>query len=185
MTFPLPKDALSNGGNWFSGSEKSLLIALIYFRFNLPLENSVDLRFNKIKTPSPKNVLFHVWLKLVQWFWRIFSRFISVLFVILLLSSLGKRRGPSFELTWISFPQEWFVQRLVEIYPVVLEKKTKIWKVSDNNGDANDNDDGQRTNSIRNSHLSPWLKWTPKKVNFIFVTTNKSYDLTTEWKISI
>ena len=50
-----------------------------------------------------------------------------------------------------------FVPSLVEIGPVVLEKKMKMWKVYDNNNDANDdnndanednnddNDDGQRT----------------------------------------
>lgn len=59
LTFPLPKDALSNGGNWLSGSEK-------VFKYYFSLLSA--LRFNKIKTPSPKNVLCHVWLKLVQWF---------------------------------------------------------------------------------------------------------------------
>ena len=36
---------------------------------------------------------------------------------------------------------------LVEIGPVVLEKKMKVWKVYDNaNNEDDDNDDGQRTN---------------------------------------
>lgn len=39
LTFPLPKDALSNGGNWLSGSEK-------VFKYYFSLLSA--LRFNKI-----------------------------------------------------------------------------------------------------------------------------------------
>ena len=45
------------------------------------------------------------------------------------LSPLLVGRGPSFEQTWIPFNQEYFVPSLVEIGPVVLEKKMKMWKV--------------------------------------------------------
>ena len=45
------------------------------------------------------------------------------------LYPLGKRRGPSFEQTWIPSTQECFVPSLVEIGPVVLGKKLKMWKV--------------------------------------------------------
>ena len=38
-------------------------------------------------------------------------------------------RGPSFEQTWIPFTYGCFVPSLVEIGPVVLEKKSKIGKV--------------------------------------------------------
>ena len=72
-----------------------------------------------------------------QWFWR--RRFLKIVNVISQLSPLGKGRGPSIEQTWIPFTQECFVPSLVEIGPVVLEKKMKMWKVYDN-------DDGQRTN---------------------------------------
>ena len=45
---------------------------------------------------------------------------------------------------------------LVEIGPVVLEKKMKMLKVYDNdNNDNNDNDDGQRTNFDQKSSLEP------------------------------
>ena len=49
--------------------------------------------------------------------------------------------GSSFEKTWIPFTKGCFVPRLVEIHPVVLEKKMKMWKIYDNN----DDNDGQRT----------------------------------------
>ena len=61
--------------------------------------------------------------------------------------------------TWISYIQECFVSYKVEIGPVVLEKKMKMWKVYDNNNnnDANndDNDDGQRTNIDQKNSLAP------------------------------
>ena len=50
----------------------------------------------------------------------------------MLLSPLEKGRGPSFEETGIPFTQGWFVPSLVEIDPVVLENRMKMWKVYDN-----------------------------------------------------
>ena len=50
---------------------------------------------------------------------------------------------------------------LVEIGPVVLEKKMKMWKVYDDNdnnnndNDNNDDNDGQRTNFDQKSSLEP------------------------------
>ena len=44
----------------------------------------------------------------------------------------------------------------VEIGPVVLEKKMRMWKVYDNDNDDNhneDDNDGQRANLIRKAHL--------------------------------
>ena len=40
------------------------------FRNYLPLEKGWTLHMNKLESPSPKNVLCQVWLKLAQWFWR-------------------------------------------------------------------------------------------------------------------
>ena len=49
----------------------------------------------------------------------------------------------------LPFPQGCFVPSLVEIGPVVLEKKMKMWKVYDN-----DNDDGQQTDfDQKNTHI--------------------------------
>ena len=39
------------------------------------------------------------------------------------------RRGLSIEQTWIPITQGWFVLSSVEIGPMVLEKKMKMWKV--------------------------------------------------------
>ena len=40
------------------------------FRNYLPLEKGGALHLNKLESPSPKNALCQVWLKLTQWFWR-------------------------------------------------------------------------------------------------------------------
>ena len=61
------------------------------------------------------------------------------MFILLLLSPLGKGRGPSLEHTWTPFTQGWIVPSLVEICPVIVEKKKKMWKVYNNN-----DDNGQR-----------------------------------------
>ena len=35
-----------------------------------PLEKGVALHLNKLESPTPKDALCQVWLKLAQWFWR-------------------------------------------------------------------------------------------------------------------
>ena len=40
------------------------------FRNNLPLEKGAALHLNKLESPSPKDALCQVWLKLAHWFWR-------------------------------------------------------------------------------------------------------------------
>ena len=40
------------------------------FRNYLTLEKGEALHLNKLESPSPKDVLCQVWLKLTQWFWR-------------------------------------------------------------------------------------------------------------------
>ena len=55
-------------------------------------------------------------------------KFRKFIFTISKLSPLGKGKGPSFEQIWIHFTLGWFVLSLVEIGPVDLEKKMKMWK---------------------------------------------------------
>ena len=40
------------------------------FPYYLPLEKGVALRLNKLESPSRKDALCQVWLKLAQWFLR-------------------------------------------------------------------------------------------------------------------
>ena len=50
-------------------------------------------------------------------------------FCYFVIISPWKRAGPSFEQNWIPSTQGCFVPNLVQIGPVVLEKKIKLWKV--------------------------------------------------------
>ena len=54
------------------------------FRNYLLLENGGALHLNNVESPSPKDALCQVWLKLAQWFWRrnfvnVFSLFCNYL----------------------------------------------------------------------------------------------------------
>ena len=102
---------------------------------------------------ASKDALCQVWLKLAQWFWRrrLFN-FVNI-FCYFVIISPWKRAGP------FIWPKDaLIVPSLVEIGPVVLEKKMKMRKVyyNDTNDDEdNDNDDGQRTNYDQKSSLEP------------------------------
>jgi hypothetical protein len=47
--------------------EKNFFLNLL-FRYYLPLEKDYSFGLNKLESPSPKNDLCQVWLKLAQWF---------------------------------------------------------------------------------------------------------------------
>ena len=53
--------------NWLSGSINFVHVFSL-FRNYLPLEKDRAPHLNKLDSPSPKNALCQVWLKLVQWF---------------------------------------------------------------------------------------------------------------------
>ena len=62
------------GWNWPSGSgDEDFKISSMYFRYlcnYVPFEKGGALHLNKLESPSPKDALCQVWLKLAQWFWR-------------------------------------------------------------------------------------------------------------------
>ena len=94
------------------------------FRNYLLLEKGGVLNLNKLESPSPKNALCQVWLKLAQWFLRTrFLKFVNVFSLFRYYLPLEKGLGPSFEQTWISFTQGCIVPNLIEINLAVLEKK--------------------------------------------------------------
>jgi hypothetical protein len=45
--------------------------AFLLFRYYLPLEKGDPLHLNKLESPTPKDDLCQVWLKLAQWFWNV------------------------------------------------------------------------------------------------------------------
>ena len=79
--------------------------------------------FDKPESPSPKDALWQVWLKLAQRFWRRNFWISSMYFCYFVIISPWKRAGPSFEQIWIPVIQGCIVPSLVEIGPLVLEKK--------------------------------------------------------------
>jgi hypothetical protein len=44
--------------------------AFLLFHYYLPFEAGYSLPLNKLESPSFKDDLCKVWLKLAQWFWR-------------------------------------------------------------------------------------------------------------------
>ena len=105
--------------------------------------------WKKLEFPSHKHDLCQVLLKLAQWFWRRrFLKFVKWMhfpFYIII--------SPSFKQNWISFTLGCFVTSLVEISPVVLEKKMKMWNVYNNKD--NDHNERQRKNFDQKSSLEP------------------------------
>ena len=91
------------------------------------------LHLNKLESPTPKDALWQVWLKLVQWFLRRRFLNLSMYFCYFIIFC------PSFEQTWNPSPKD----ALCQVWLVLL-KKMKMWKVYDNTNDTNDaNHDGQ------------------------------------------
>ena len=139
------------GWNWPSGSRgedfKFLSKNLSIFPYYLPLENSGALACTNL---SP--LLCQLWLKLAQWFWR--NRFFKFVmyFPYFLIISPWKGAWPFIFTNRIPFTYG-FSRSLVEIGWVVLENKTKMWKVYNNN-DTTTN--GQL--SIRKAYLSFQLR---------------------------
>ena len=73
--FPSPKDALCQVWlkqvQWFWKRRFLIFVnVFLLFRNYLPLEKGVALHLIKFESPSPKDALCQVWLKLAQWFLR-------------------------------------------------------------------------------------------------------------------
>ena len=96
----------------------------LHFCYYLSLEMADHHQLYNFKSPSPKDVSCQVWLKLAQWFLK--RRFLSIfwyIFTFSLLSPFENDRSSSFVQFWIPITQGCFLASLVEIGPVVLEKK--------------------------------------------------------------
>jgi hypothetical protein len=95
----------------------------------LPFKMGNPLHLKKLESPSLKDDLFRVWLKLAQWFCRSFKR-PHPIFTCSWLSPLWRGPGPLFEQIWFSFTKRWFVWSLIEFGQLVLEmiyKKNSVY----------------------------------------------------------
>ena len=75
LEFPSPKDALWQVwlklAEWFRRRRFFNFVNIfLLFRNYLPLQKGRALYLNKLESPSPKDALCQVWLKLAKWFWR-------------------------------------------------------------------------------------------------------------------
>jgi hypothetical protein len=76
LEFPLPKDNVYQVwlylACWFWRRRflKKKFSVFLLFCYYLPLERGNPLHLNKLESPSPKDDMRKVWLKLAQWFWR-------------------------------------------------------------------------------------------------------------------
>ena len=102
------------------GEDFNLTMYFRYFVIISPWKRAWPFIWRNLNSLYSRKCLF-------DWFWpsgseKIFE-FRRYIFAISLLSPIGKGLGPSFEQTWIPFTQGCFVPSLVEIDPMVLEKK--------------------------------------------------------------
>ena len=58
------------GPQWFWRRFFNFINVFLLYRYYLSLEKGRALHLNKLESPSPKDALCQVWLKLAQWFWR-------------------------------------------------------------------------------------------------------------------
>ena len=104
--------------------KKLFLNVFLEIRNYLPLENAGPFIWINLNPLHPRMFCANF-----GWNWpcgsgEIFFKFCQCIFTIPQLSPLGKEHHPSFKQIWIPFTQEFYVPILVEIGPVILEKKS-------------------------------------------------------------
>ena len=129
-------------GQWFWGRRFLNFVCVLFSLLRKALH------LITIESSLPKDTFCPVWLKLAigpSILEKMF-KFHQSIFAISLLYPLRKERGPLFVQTWIPINKGWIMPSLIEIVPIVLEKKMKMWK--------DDNDDDRLGQiSIRKAHL--------------------------------
>ena len=88
-----------------------------------------SMHFHYVAITSPKDTLCQVWENWLRCSGAMIFKSCQCILTMLLSSPLRKWSGLSFEETWILFTQARFVPSSIEIGPVFLEKKMKMWKV--------------------------------------------------------
>ena len=121
---PLPKDALCQVwlklAQWFWRRRfLNFVNAFSLIRNYLPLEKGGALHLNKLESPSPKDALCQVGLKLAQWFWR--RRFLNFVNVFSLFPNyLPLEKGGALHLNKLESPSP--KDALCQIYTLDVRK---------------------------------------------------------------
>ena len=135
LEFPSPKDYLCQVWlkltQWFwRGRFLKFVNAFSQFYNYLPLEKNWPFVWTILNPIYPRMIcanLVKIGSAVLE---NIFTEKLSMYFCNFVIVSPWKRMGP-----WIPFTQRWFVPSFVEIGPVVLENKMKMWKVYDEPSD--------------------------------------------------
>ena len=162
---PSPKDALCQAwlklAQWFWRRRFFNFVNVFsLFRNYLPLEKGGAHHLNKLVSPSPKDALCQVWLKLAQWLWR--RRFFNFVNVFSLFRNyLPLEKGAALHLNKLEFPSskdalcqvwlklaQWFWRRRWKCEKI---KTTTTTTTTDNEQIL-----------IRKAHLSLQLRWAKK-----------------------
>ena len=108
--------------------KKIFSILSMYFSYYvITLKRGVALHLNKRESTSRKDTLCQVWLKLAKWFLRRrFLYFVNVFW--LFCNYLPLEKDVALHLNKLESPPLKDAL-MIEIGPVVLEKKMKMWKV--------------------------------------------------------
>ena len=125
LDFSSTKDALCSVwlklAQWFwRRFSKILSVCICYFVLISPWKRTGALHLNKLESPSPKDALCLVWLKMAQRFLR--RRFFFINVILLFSNYLPLEKGRALHLKKLESPSP---KNLVEIGPVVLEEEMK------------------------------------------------------------
>ena len=102
----------------------NLIITLIKRRKKKLYEKLLVLHLQKFESPSPKDALCQVWLKLAQWFWlRGFFNFINVFWLFQNYLPLEKGRALHLNKLKSPSPKDALCQVWLKLDQVFLEKK--------------------------------------------------------------
>ena len=93
-----------NLAQWFwRGRFLNLVNVFSLFYYYLSLKIGIALHLNKFESPSPRDALCQVWVKLAKWFWR--RRFLNFVNVLLLFRKyLHLEMGMALHLTKLESP---------------------------------------------------------------------------------
>ena len=141
---------------WFwKGKFLNFVNLFSLFRKYLPMKKDRALHLNKLESPSPKDALCQVWLKLAQWFWR--RRFLNFVNVFSLFRNyLPLEKDRSLYLNKLEFPspKDALSQVWLKLVQWFWRRRLKCENFTDRRTDERQ--------AIRKAYLSFQLRWAKK-----------------------